>query len=67
MNTPITRRQFLGATAAFAACLAVPRFASAAAGSKPCSVFNGVRIGTITYSYRGFANTADETLKETLA
>jgi sugar phosphate isomerase/epimerase len=29
---------------------------------KPNSVFNGVRIGTITYSYRGGASTAEYTL-----
>jgi sugar phosphate isomerase/epimerase len=32
-------------------------------GSKPNSVFNGVRIGCITYSYRGGVNTAEDTLK----
>jgi sugar phosphate isomerase/epimerase len=66
MKTTITRREFLGSAAALAASLALPRFASAAAAGKPCSVFNGVRIGTITYSYRGFANSADETLKALL-
>ncbi|OHE80968.1 MAG: hypothetical protein A2107_09015 [Verrucomicrobia bacterium GWF2_62_7] len=56
-----TRREFLGSAAALAACLALPRHASAAA--KPCSVFNSVRIGCITYSYRSMANTAEDTLK----
>ena len=65
-NTPTTRREFLGSAAALAACLALPRFTSAAGSAKPNSVFHGVRIGTITYSYRGFANTADETLKALL-
>ncbi len=65
MNQPsiiphTTRREFLGGAAAFMAGLALPRFASAA--DKPCSVFNGVRIGTITYSYRSMAKTAEETL-----
>jgi sugar phosphate isomerase/epimerase len=59
-----TRREFLGGAAALVAGLALPRQASAAA--KPCSVFNGVRIGCITYSYRSMANTADETLKALL-
>jgi len=63
---PTTRREFLGGAAALAACLALPRYASAAESTKPCSVFNGVRIGTITYSYRGVANTAEETLKALL-
>jgi hypothetical protein len=31
--------------------------------SKPNSVFNGVHIGCITYSYRGGINTAEDTLK----
>jgi sugar phosphate isomerase/epimerase len=62
----ITRRGFLGGAAALAACALAARrgFAEAPASpAKPCSVFNGVRIGTITYSYRGFAKTAEETLK----
>jgi hypothetical protein len=36
-------------------------------GTKPNSVFNGVRIGTITYSFRGVENTAEGTLKAILA
>src|SRR6188508_2852144 len=64
MNTPTTRRAFLGSAAAAAACLALPRGAFAAA--KPNSVFNGVRIGCITYSYRSMAKTAEETLKALL-
>jgi len=70
MNTQLvtdkltTRREFLGSAAALVAGLALPRLALAAA--KPCSVFKGVRIGCITYSYRSMANTADETLKALL-
>ena len=64
MHTFTTRRSFLGSAAAAAACLALPRGTFAAA--KPNSVFNGVRIGCITYSYRGMANTAEETLKALL-
>ena len=64
MNTPTTRRAFLGSAAAAAASLALPRLAFAA--TKPNSVFNGVRIGCITYSYRSMANTAEETLKALL-
>lgn len=63
-DTLTTRREFLGSAAALVAGLALPRLASAAAN--PCSVFNGVRIGCITYSYRSMANTADETLKALL-
>lgn len=68
-DQPTTRRAFLGGAAALAACAVVPRgvfgadTASAVAG-KPNSVFNGVRIGCITYSYRGSnVNSAEETLK----
>ena len=66
-----TRRAFLGRAAALAACAIVPRplrgaeaspTATAAAG-KPNSVFNGVRIGCITYSYRGGISSAEDTLK----
>ena len=79
MKTPImteglaTRRAFLGGVAAIAACALAPRgvlgAASPAGGAapagKPNSVFNGVRIGCITYSYRGgdVGNTAEDTLK----
>src|SRR5260221_13664218 len=66
MNTLSTRRAFLGSAAAASAsaCLALPRRILAAA--RPNSVFNGVRIGCITYSYRSMANTAEETLKALL-
>jgi sugar phosphate isomerase/epimerase len=64
MHTLTTRRSFLGSAAAAAACLALPRATFAAV--KPNSVFNGVRIGCITYSYRGLAKTAEETLKALL-
>jgi sugar phosphate isomerase/epimerase len=68
---PATRRAFLGGVAAIAACAIVPRrvlgaespSGGATPGSKPNSVFNGVRIGCITYSYRGGVNTAEDTLK----
>ena len=64
-----TRRAFLGRAAALAACAIVPgRLCGAdasplAAAGKPNSVFNGVRIGCITYSYRGGINSAEDTLK----
>lgn len=78
MKTPLstdvlaTRRAFLGGAAALAACALLPRrvlgadapAAAAAPAGKPNSVFNGVRIGCITYSFRGGSvNTAEETLK----
>jgi len=59
-----TRRAFLGRAAALAACTLVPDPVPALASSgKPNSVFNGVRIGCITYSYRSDINSAEDTLK----
>jgi sugar phosphate isomerase/epimerase len=69
-----TRRGFLGGAAALAACAVVPGrvlgadapATAAAARGKPNSVFNGVRIGCITYSYRGGIDSAEDTLKALL-
>ncbi len=61
-----TRREFLTTAAALAAGLALPRQASAAESAKPNSVFNGVRIGCISYSYRSMANSAEDVLKALL-
>jgi len=61
----LTRRGFLGGAAALAACGLLPGrgLVAAAAGAKPNSVFNGVRIGCITYSYRSSRlGTAEATL-----
>ena len=63
INNLTTRRTFLGGTAALAACAIMPRSASGADAAKPNSVFNGVRIGCITYSYRGGVSTAEYTLE----
>jgi sugar phosphate isomerase/epimerase len=64
-----SRRAFLGGTAALAAgALAPGRLLgsdgplAAAAKGKPDSVFHGVRIGCITYSFRGSINSAEDTL-----
>jgi sugar phosphate isomerase/epimerase len=70
-NEPTTRRGFLGGAAALAACALAPRQLLAgettvAPKGKPNSVFNGVRIGCITYSYRGGINSAEDTLKALL-
>jgi sugar phosphate isomerase/epimerase len=65
MNMPAygpTRRAFLGGAAALAAGAVLPRGVLGAA-AKPNSVFNGVRIGCITYSYRGEIDSAEDTLK----
>jgi sugar phosphate isomerase/epimerase len=65
-----TRRAFLGAAALAAGALVPGRVLggealppAAAAPGKPNSVFSGVRIGCITYSYRGGINSAEDTLK----
>lgn len=60
-NHPVTRRAFLGGATALAGCAFLPR--GAAGADKPSSVFDGVRIGCITYSYRGEINSAEDTLK----
>jgi sugar phosphate isomerase/epimerase len=62
INHPITRRTFLGGTAALATCAVIPRSIFGAAAAQPNSVIGGVRIGCITYSYRGGADTAEYTL-----
>ncbi len=63
IDHPTTRRAFLGGVAAVAACAVMPRGARGADEARPDSVFNGVRIGCITYSYRGAIETAEDTLK----
>jgi len=62
----LTRRGFMGGAAALAAYGILPGSGLMAAPSagKPNSVFDGVRIGTITYSYRSSRlGTAEDTLK----
>ncbi len=68
MNEQLTtRRAFLGRAAALAACATMPGRLlggeAEATSGKPNSVFHGVRIGCITYSYRGGINSAEDTLK----
>jgi sugar phosphate isomerase/epimerase len=66
MNNPdnlLTRRTILGGAAALATHALLPRTSAQAADAKPNSVFGGVRIGAITYSYRGGPDTADYTLE----
>ncbi len=65
-----TRRAFLGSATLLAASALVPsrglgavaKLTTATASGKPNSVFNGVRIGCITYSYRGEISSAEDTL-----
>jgi sugar phosphate isomerase/epimerase len=52
---------FLGTTAAFAASSMLPSHAWSA--DKPNSKFNGVQIGTITYSFRSMPCSAEDILK----
>ncbi len=62
-NTPLlSRRTILGGAAALATHALLSRGTAAAAEAKPNSVFGGVRIGAITYSYRGGPDTAEYTL-----
>ena len=63
-----TRREFIGRAAAMAACAAMtPHIVAAETAAKPNSVIHGVRVGVITYSYRGGnINTGEETLKALL-
>jgi sugar phosphate isomerase/epimerase len=63
LHNPLNRRAFLGSAAALAACAVLPRSVFSAEAAKPNSVFNGVRIGCITYSYRGTPDSAQDTLK----
>jgi sugar phosphate isomerase/epimerase len=73
MQPSTSRRSFLARATSFTALAVVtPRLwsadnTSAPATGKPNSVINGVRIGCITYSYRGGnINTAEETLQALL-
>jgi sugar phosphate isomerase/epimerase len=62
-NTTLTRRAFLGGTAALAATSMLPKAARAAEAEKPNSNFGGVQIGVITYSYRSLPGSAEDVLK----
>jgi hypothetical protein len=62
----LSRRELLGSAAAMAAFGIVPSHVLRAAAAKPNSVFDGVRIGVITYSYRGVETTAQGTLQAIL-
>jgi sugar phosphate isomerase/epimerase len=62
---PISRRTFLGRAAALAACAALPQIGRAAAAQpgKPNSIFKGVRVGAISYSYRSMFSNAEQVLE----
>ncbi len=66
MNTPknaLSRRSFIGASAALAVSAMKPEFTFAAQTAKPDSKFNNVQIGAITYSYRSLPSKAEDILK----
>jgi len=58
----MSRRDFVGSTAAMAAISVVPRMRVGQQVGKPNSRINGVQIGTITYSFRAMPSTADDLL-----
>jgi sugar phosphate isomerase/epimerase len=73
MSNSYSRRGFIQASAVAAGAIVSGRLwggdslaMAAAASGKPNSVINGVRIGCITYSYRGGITTAEDTLKALL-
>lgn len=58
----LSRRAFLGGTAALAASAMMPRRVFAADAPKPNSNFGGVEIGAITYSFRSMPSSAEDLL-----
>jgi hypothetical protein len=64
MSKPISRRRFLGTTAAAAAVAAIPfnTFAIRSDMKKPNSKVGGVQLGLTTYCYRSIPHSLDETL-----
>ena len=58
----VSRRAFMGGTAALAASTLLPRGVFAADAGKPSSDFGGVQIGVITYSFRSMPCTAEDLL-----
>lgn len=61
MKRQITRREFIG-SAAVAACAMMSLPVLSHVASRPNSNFNGVQIGTISYSFRSLPATADDIL-----
>ncbi len=62
-NNTLSRRSFLTTTTALSAAAAIPRLPAASTVPKPDSNFNGIQIGTITYSYRSMPGSAEDILK----
>jgi sugar phosphate isomerase/epimerase len=65
-GTAFSRRAFLGGAAAWGAAATVPS-KGFGAEAKPDSVFGGVQIGTITYSFRSLPGDAASVLKHIVA
>ena len=63
LKNSISRRSFLGTTAAAAAALSFTPLAFSCAGADSGSKFGGVQIGVITYSWRSMPGTAEDILK----
>jgi sugar phosphate isomerase/epimerase len=64
MSKPISRRKFIGTTAAAAALAAVPfnTFAIRSDMKKPNSKVGGVQLGLTTYCYRSIPHSLEQTL-----
>lgn len=62
IGNEMTRRDFVGYTAAMAGLPLVPHSVFNVQDAKPNSLINGVQIGTITYSFRSMPSTADDIL-----
>ncbi len=63
IDSRLTRRTVLGGTALLATQAVFRRDVWGSQNSKPDSVFNCVRVGCITYSYRGSKDTTEYTLE----
>ncbi len=62
-NPTLSRRAFLGGTAALAASSMIPGRSALASVAGPDSKFNDVQIGVITYSYRSLPGSAENLLE----
>ena len=65
-NSPISRRKFIGTTAAAAALIVVPfnySLAPEPKGKKPNSKVGGVQLGCTTYSYRNMPHKVDDVIQ----
>jgi sugar phosphate isomerase/epimerase len=69
-ETSVSRREFIGGTAVFAASAIMSRYVLAGSDSRPASKpnsnFDGVQIGAITYSFRSMPSSAEDILKYTV-